>query len=427
MSLFRNNGVITLLSQSATALLAWLFLFPLTRVVPRRKNRFLVIGRNSKYFTDNAKHFFLFLTTLPQTEAEPVFLTRDRATHAMLREAGLATVFFPGWQAMFQLLTAEYIVVDNGDWIEQGKFQLSRGAGIIQLWHGAPLKEIELPLRDRTWQKLPGLLRFFLRIQKIITGRYSQVDFLISTSEFFTDQAFKTAFHSRRVINTGYPRNDAILRCRGERKMTDPVWLNTDQAIISRLITADTCQQTGQLKKVLYAPTFRNSMASPFTQNILDLTRLDRFAEKNSLLFVMKLHPLMAETLPAGKYQNILCYAPLADIYPALSLFDVLITDYSSIYFDFLLLDRPLIFFSYDYDAYLREDRRLLFDYQQMAPGMICSCQQEVEQALLRTARDDFTEKRKEVQRLVFDDSDCKASQRIWQAIRDRRNNDIER
>ena len=208
--------------------------------------------------------------------------------------------------------------------------------------------------------------------------------------------------------------------------MADPAWLNTDQTIISRLHAVDN-RHDEQIKKILYAPTFRNSMASPFARDILDLDRMDSFAEEKNCLFVLKLHPLMEGLLDDDRYQNILFHAPLADIYPALSLFDVLITDYSSIYFDFLLLDRPIIFFPYDYDAYLREDRALLFAYQQMAPGVICSCQQQVEQALLRTDSKTFSKQRKKVQELVFDEPDGKASQRIWQAVNGREANNMQR
>ena len=127
----------------------------------------------------------------------------------------------------------------------------------------------------------------------------------------------------------------------------------------------------------------------------------------------------MAEQIPEGQHANIINYNATADIYPALNLFDALITDYSSIYFDYLLLDRPVIFYPYDYDNYIRNDRSLLFDYKQMAPGHICMSQDEIEAALLQIADDPYKQKRHEVLELVFNHKDDMASSRLWQVLRD--------
>ncbi|HCF38358.1 MAG TPA: hypothetical protein DER56_04685, partial [Thermosipho africanus] len=58
-----------------------------------------------------------------------------------------------------------------------------------------------------------------------------------------------------------------------------------------------------------------------------------------------------------------------ADVYTFLNLLDILMTDYSSIYFDFLLWNRPIIFFPYDLEYYRDEDRGLIFDYEDFTPG----------------------------------------------------------
>ena len=58
---------------------------------------------------------------------------------------------------------------------------------------------------------------------------------------------------------------------------------------------------------------------------------------------------------------------------------DLLITDYSSIFFDFLLLDRPIVFFPYDLEQYLSQDRAMYFDYEIMTPGPKCRTYDELE------------------------------------------------
>lgn len=106
------------------------------------------------------------------------------------------------------------------------------------------------------------------------------------------------------------------------------------------------------------------------------------------------------------------------DIYPALNLFDALITDYSSIYFDFLLLDRPIIFFPYDMENYICNDRSLLFDYKTMAPGPLCTNQNQVEHELLQVTNDQYKKHRKQVTDLVFSHKDDNSSERLWDILK---------
>ena len=80
---------------------------------------------------------------------------------------------------------------------------------------------------------------------------------------------------------------------------------------------------------------------------------------------------LLAGGRVAADLPNVIHYDPTADVYPALADVDLLVTDYSSIYFDFLLLDRPIVFFANDLDLYLRRERHLLFEYRDMTPGPI--------------------------------------------------------
>lgn len=135
------------------------------------------------------------------------------------------------------------------------------------------------------------------------------------------------------------------------------------------------------------------------------------------MLIIMKLHPTMQISAVDASHQCILHYNPSADIYPALSLFDILITNYSSIYFDYLLLDRPIIFFPYDFEQYISEEKKLLFDYHDMAPGPICATQAEVETAILQTSSNLFSKERADVLKLVFTHCDARASSRLWEII----------
>ena len=99
-----------------------------------------------------------------------------------------------------------------------------------------------------------------------------------------------------------------------------------------------------------------------------------------------------------------------ADPYVFLKMADVLITDYSSIYFDYLLLDRPIIFFDYDLKEYLNDSRELYFDYDEFTPGEKVSNYHELKKAIFKSVNSDkeyttgYSEFRKKIRAKVFEE-----------------------
>jgi len=113
-------------------------------------------------------------------------------------------------------------------------------------------------------------------------------------------------------------------------------------------------------------------------------------------------------------------YDSSSDIYPLLPLTDCIITDYSSIYFDYLLINKPVIFFPYDYKKYIEYDRDLIFDYDTMTPGPKCYTQQELHNQIYNIVikgTDSYYDRRQEIRKIAFDSVDGQASERIWNVI----------
>ncbi|OQX58560.1 hypothetical protein B5M50_04200 [candidate division KSB1 bacterium 4484_219] len=398
-----------------SAIFATLFFRPLSYFVPKKKGRVVVIGREGGTFSDNAKHFFLFLYENSTSVFSAVFLTSNRKTFSQLRHYSLPCLMYPGLSALYWLLTAEFVIMDSADWISGGKFQLTVRSKTVQLWHGAPLKEIGLPLYRRRLRGRSLIFRLVLQFQKKITGRYPDNYIFLSTSEFFTQKVFLNAFKARNFVEYGYPRNDAILKAQRDRHRNSLLWINCDPKALQLIDKA----RDDHLRIILYAPTFRSNLSSPFSDNILSLHGLNNFVSAHKILLVMKLHPFMAGQVHAENLTHIVHYVPECDIYPALSLVDCLITDYSSIYFDYLLLDRPIIFFPYDFDKYVEDDRKLFFDYIEMAPGKICENQVELQEAMLMSDTVYWATRRGEVRDKVFDHFDDNAGQRLYDFLRE--------
>ena len=134
-------------------------------------------------------------------------------------------------------------------------------------------------------------------------------------------------------------------------------------------------KKPGLEKTILYVPTFRGQEKSHFDlfeRYDFDFQAVDSFLKEQNIQFYIKLHPYNIPSKKLLKYiertQNMVFYDG-PDIYDCLSSFDILITDYSSIYFDFLLLDRPIIFTSFDLKHYLKNDREFYYSYNDVTPG----------------------------------------------------------
>ena len=119
---------------------------------------------------------------------------------------------------------------------------------------------------------------------------------------------------------------------------------------------------------------------------------------------------------PRGESRIHIC-EPRADVYPLLARCDVLITDYSSVFFDFLHAGRPIVFFAYDLERYLRQDRSMYFGYERIAPGPICRSQADLEDALLACRNnadgDPFARRRAELLEWAFAPVDGQRLDRI--------------
>ena len=121
-------------------------------------------------------------------------------------------------------------------------------------------------------------------------------------------------------------------------------------------------------KVYIYMPTFRDSQLSLFTQS-MDLERLNRIMADTNSLLILKPHANVRLTENLSSLTNIMPASPVMDIYPVLPYIDVLITDYSSIIYDWLLMEgKDVILYLYDYDAYVRE-RDFFYPFDENVTG----------------------------------------------------------
>lgn len=217
---------------------------------------------------------------------------------------------------------------------------------IINLWHGVPLKKIAL--LDPNLKKTARIY-----FKKIFSENYTCI--LTTSHELIPLMARSFAVSEDKIKVWGQPRNDGLFQ------------KNDCREILGQLFP-DLPEYT---KTVLYAPTFRDyGQVQLFPFKDFDQKQLEAFLEEKNMLLFIRTH--VAEQGSAapylGKRIRFLGNEQAEDVTGILNIFDCLITDYSSIYIDYLLTDKPMIFLPYDRQQYL-DGRGMNFDYDDVTPG----------------------------------------------------------
>lgn len=383
------------------AVFGWLLVAPLAWLIPDRRNLVVFIGRQEERFADNTKYLLLQAFRDPGDPLQTVVVSESKAVVCALREAGIRAERYPSMPAIWCLIRCRVAVVDSIEWYERFRRFLLVGARMVQLWHGVGYKRIELDkwrneARDRAILSSRAVL-FLRQAKRLISGRINRFALVIATSEFYAERVFRRAFWSRRVVVAGYPRDafDWIAAHLDDRALR----IGVDQPLLDQARTW--VEQKRRVIAVL--PTFRDNRASPMGLDTETVRRLETFCERTRSEIVFKFHPFEKGRIPEpGKHLHI-C-ASHADIYPLLPLCAALITDYSSIYMDYLHLDRPIVFLVPDLEAYRHGDRDLQFDFAEMSPGPHCNNWNEVIHELESPASEDqYVGQRSRLRKLAFD------------------------
>ncbi|MDD3984707.1 MAG: CDP-glycerol glycerophosphotransferase family protein [Methanobacterium sp.] len=236
----------------------------------------------------------------------------------------------------------------------------------IQTWHGTPLKKLGMDLDD-VFMAGKGDIKTY---KTNIYNDTRKWDFLLSQNEYST-QIFKSAFafndESKEIWTYGYPRNDILTN-------------NNNENYINKL--KDDLGIPHNKKILLYAPTWRDnefhrqSMYKFVTA--MDFGLLKENLSKDYVIIV-KYHYIVMEDIDWSEYDGfVYIYGPEKDIADLYLTADMLITDYSSVMFDYSILKRPIFFFMYDIENYRDELRGFYFDILKELPGPLSKTTEEL-------------------------------------------------
>lgn len=238
----------------------------------------------------------------------------------------------------------------------------------LQTWHGTPLKRLAADMDE---VHMPGTTT--QKYKENFLTEASNWDYLVSPNGYSTE-IFRRAFQfHKEMIESGYPRNDFLFQSnRPEeiRKIKETYGIPLDKKII------------------LYAPTWRDDQFYGKGKYKFDLDLdLDQLRNKmgDDYIVILRMHYLVAENFDLSPYTGFAFdFSNHEDIRELYLISDILITDYSSVFFDYANLKRPMIFYVYDIDTYRDKLRGFYFDFEKHAPGPLVKTTEEV----INTIRD---------------------------------------
>ena len=119
-------------------------------------------------------------------------------------------------------------------------------------------------------------------------------------------------------------------------------------------------------------PTFRDDQHDFIKQAGFNFDKLNKILKEKNSILLLKLHPATRiGNVDFGNFSNLILLDKKIDIYPLLPSTDILITDYSSIYYDYILMrNKDVILFPFDYKEYVENSRDFAFDYLTFSPGI---------------------------------------------------------
>lgn len=223
----------------------------------------------------------------------------------------------------------------------------------LQTWHGTPLKKLAMDMDNVNMAGQTDINEY----KEKFYNNSRRWDYLLIQNDY-SREIFKKAFAFNKTILNGYPAND-ILYTENNKESIDKI---KDKLNIPK-----------NKKIILYAPTWRDDnfyKKGHYRMNIeLDLDRMQKELG-NEYIILLRMHYLITNNINIEKYKGFVYdYSQGYDIQELYLVSDILITDYSSVMFDYSNLNRPIIFFTYDIEQYRDALRGFYFDFEEEAPG----------------------------------------------------------
>lgn len=326
-------------------------------IFPRNKNLWLFSSWMGKRYNDSSLIFFEYVQK-NHPDIKTAWILKDKELIKKLRQKNINVVSSYSPKSIWLTFRAGKIFSTSADEFFLG---FTKGCDFIELWHGMPLKKIgyddKISKGNETFMHKISLAlnkkcfpwRSFITLRNIRT---------LTNAEFFSP-FLQSAFNisKDKILPVGLPRTDAL-------------FFHHKEKLLEKIKT-----DFPESKIILYMPTFRTGVWSkkpfnPFEEKYgFDSAEFSEFLEKQNLVFLYKPHFVdleLGQKEELGRRFIFISDESYDEQYNFIGQIDILMTDYSSIYFDFIATKKPVILAPFDLEEYIVTSRAHYFDYSEL-------------------------------------------------------------
>lgn len=332
-------------------------------IIPKEDSLLVLGSHGGVYVKDNPKYVHRYLTRCKKNLGfRVIYVTND--PQFVGRENFVKKGSF---KAFFYLLRAKAIIISHGI-LDVSPCGFFGKFNIIQSWHGTPIKRIGFDSIILKLRSERNIIKSLTLIMGLIRQLISPKIIFLSPSEKVS-VIFKSVFRPflRGVWETGYPRNDIFFnKCLRDNKIIEKMGLKKFNEII------------------LYAPTYRKKgeILKPFSEDTLE--EIDRLLRERNWVLLVKKHP-NTKKIEILETNNIIDVSnQLTDVQELLPYVDILITDFSSIIYDFMITNRPVILYTFGLSEY---SEGFLYDLFRVFSGLVVKDEKELVKLLKSSGR----------------------------------------
>ncbi|MEN1937222.1 CDP-glycerol glycerophosphotransferase family protein [Paenibacillus sp. 102] len=358
------------LKKTSIVTTACKFVFTICSKIPYRKNCIIFESYLGRQYSCNPKAIYEYLKG--RNANYHMIWSVDKRYAKQFEAYGIPYVKRLSIPWFFYMAKASYWVTNSRMplWMSKPKHTT-----YVQTWHGTPLKKLA---QDMEEVHMPGTTT-----KKYKNNFYHESrnwDYLLSPSAYATEK-FKSAFQfEKEIVEVGYPRNDYL-------------YTHNHSAYIKEV--KKKLNLPLDKKVILYAPTWRDDQfdeTGKYTFDLqLDLSYLQENLGKDYIV-LLRMHYLVMSDFHLSKYEQFAYdVSKHIDINELYLLADMLITDYSSVFFDYANLRKPIIFYTYDLASYRDKLRGFYFQFGEEAPGPLVMTTEEVVAAVRAIEQDCLT------------------------------------
>lgn len=308
--------------------------YNLCRLIPFRDKRLWLFGESAgQYYSDNPKYIYDYIYHETNDGVRAIWLSYNTQIIETLQNQGMEAYPIRSWKAIWLSLRCG-VIVYNKSIDDLGLLPLCGGAVIVSPWHGAGFKRIHNAA-------LSGMR---LKIKRFLDHIFSwkKMDLNFATSDYNKQQ-----FHEwftipwDKIIITGQARNDALINHIDKKIILDSLGISSEKRII------------------LYMPTHRPSpngknIVEDIVKDLVGCNQLVKYIEQTHSEFVIKPHPLTnIKGINMPENFSLFSYGQLKVNQELLAIADILVTDYSSCFIDYALLNKPFVLYVPDETEYM--------------------------------------------------------------------------